>query len=213
MKPCPTCKKMIAKSCQFCPGCGRKFYNSFGRFLKWTFGSIFGFIALCFFIGSLSNSSTSTSQPATDSVPASKTGQGKTLPAADQGYIRASMEYLSSANAAGTQLATIWAGASDGTSTLDDCHIAARKAFADENARYSTYRATRGTVPPAFANVDRHIGEVHKKSIAGLSSVLDYWTSRNLESISRGMDQYKAAILQMNSTIAEGTAVTKEEAR
>ncbi|MGO9338232.1 MAG: hypothetical protein ACLPY1_12060 [Terracidiphilus sp.] len=110
-------------------------------------------------------------------------------------------------------MATIWAGASDGTSTLDDCHSAARKAFAEENARYSTYRAARGTVPPAFADVDRHIGEIHKNSIAGLSSILSYWTSGNLDSISQGMEQYKAAILEMNSTITEGTAVTKEEAR
>jgi hypothetical protein len=145
--------------------------------------------------------------------PVFSTVQNKALPAADQNYIRASIGYLSSANAAGTQLATIWAGASDGTSTLDDCHIAARKAFADENARYSTYRANRGSVPPAFIDVDRHIGEIHKKSIAGLSSILGYWTTRNLDSISRGMDQYKAAILEMNSTMAEGTAVTKDEAR
>jgi hypothetical protein len=145
--------------------------------------------------------------------PAFSTVQNKALPAADQNYIRASIGYLSSANAAGTQLATIWAGASDGTSTLDDCHTAARTALAEDNARYSTYRATRGTVPPAFAEVDRHIGEIHKKSIAGLSSILSYWTNGNLDSISRGMDQYKAAIVEMNSTIAEGTAVTKEEAR
>jgi len=110
-------------------------------------------------------------------------------------------------------LATIWAGASDGTSTLDDCRTAARKAFAEENERYSTYRATRGTVPSAFANVDRHIVEIHQKSIAGLSSILSYWTNGNLNSISQGMEQYKAAILEMNSTIAEGTAVTKAEAR
>lgn len=139
--------------------------------------------------------------------------QNKALPAADQNYIRASIQYLSSANAAGTQLATTWAGASDGTSTLDDCHTAARTAWAEENARYSTYRATRGTVPTAFAQVDRRIGEIHKKSMAGLSSLLSYWTNGNLDSISRGMDQYKAAIVEMNSTIAEGTAVTKEEAK
>jgi hypothetical protein len=64
MKPCPTCKKMVANSCQFCPGCGRKFYNSFARFLKWTFGIIFGFIALCIFIGSLSGNHAT---PITDS--------------------------------------------------------------------------------------------------------------------------------------------------
>ncbi len=159
------------------------------------------------------NTSTNATHQDSPSRPASNAGQSKTLPAADQGYVRASLEYLSSANTAGTQLATIWAGASDGTSTLDDCHSAARKAFAEENARYSTYRAARGTVPPAFADVDRHIGEIHKNSIAGLSSILSYWTSGNLDSISQGMEQYKAAILEMNSTITEGTAVTKEEAR
>ena len=42
---------------------------------------------------------------------------------------------------------------------------------------------------------------------------MGYWTTGNLDSISRGMDQYKAAILEMNSTIAEGTAVTKDEVR
>ena len=64
MKPCPTCKRMIAKSCQFCPGCGRKFYNSFGRFLQWTFAGTFAFFALCFFIGSLNRSSPAPSAPA-----------------------------------------------------------------------------------------------------------------------------------------------------
>jgi len=204
---------MIANSCQFCPGCGRKFYNSFGRFLKWAFTSMFGLVALSFLFASLSNNPTSTSPPAPVSVPASKPGLGKTLPASDQRYVRASIEYLSSANAAGTQMATVWAGASDGTSTLEDCHIAANKGFLDENARYSAYRANRGSVPPAFAAIDRHIGEIHKKSMAGLSSILSYWTSGNLNSLSRGMDMYKAAILEMNSTIAEGTAVMKGEAR
>jgi hypothetical protein len=162
---------------------------------------------------STTTSSTTTTHSDSPIPPASNTTSSKTLPVADQGYLRASIAYLSSANTAGTQLATIWAGASDGTSTLDDCRAAARKAFAEENERYSTYRATRGTVPSAFASEDRHIGEIHKKSIAGLSSILSYWTNGNLSSISQGMEQYKDAILEMNSTIAEGTAVTKAEAR
>ena len=176
-------------------------------------GVVAGVVLLALIVWASTGTSTNTTQRDSASRPASSIGQSKTLPIADQGYIRASIEYLSSANVAGTQLATIWAGASNGTSTLDDCHTAARKAFADENARYSTYRAARGTVPPAFVNVDRQIAEIHNKSIAGLSSILAYWTTENLDSISRGMDQYKAAILEMNSTIAEGTAVTKEEAR
>lgn len=170
-------------------------------------------LALIVWVNMSTNASTNATHQDSPSRPASNAGQSKTLPAADQGYVRASLEYLSSANTAGTRLATIWAGASDGTSTLDDCRSGARKAFAEENARYSTYRAARGTVPPAFADVDRHIGEIHKNSIAALSSILSYWTSGNLDSISQGMEQYKAAILEMNSTITEGTAVMKEEAR
>jgi hypothetical protein len=176
-------------------------------------GVVAAIALLALIVWASTGTSTTTTHLDPSSRPVSNTGQSKTLPVADQGYVRASIQYLSSANAAGTQLATIWAGASDGTSSLDDCHTAARTALAEENARYSTYRATRGTVPPAFAEVDRHIGEIHKKSMAGLSSILSYWTNENLDSISRGMDQYKAAILEMNSTIAEGTAVTKEEAR
>src|SRR5216684_529226 len=170
-------------------------------------------VVLAFIVWASTSTSTSTTHSDSPAPSVSNTTPSKTLPAADQGYVRASIGYLNSVNAAGTQLATIWAGASDGTSTLDDCRTAARKAFADENARYSNYRATRGTVPPAFANMDRHIGEIHKKSMAGLSSILSYWTNGNLNSITQGMDQYKAAILEMNSTIAEGTAVTKAEAR
>jgi len=170
-------------------------------------------IVLVLIVWASTSTSTNTTHLDSPGRPASNTAQGKTLPVADQGYVRASIGYLSSANTAGTQLATIWAGASDGTSTLDDCRTAARKAFAEENARYSTYRATRGTVPSAFVNVDRHIGEIHKKSIAGLSSILSYWTNGNLNSITQGMEQYQAAILEMNSTIAEGTVVTKVEAR
>ena len=176
-------------------------------------GAVTAIALLALIVWASTGTSTTTTRLDPASGPVSNTGQSKTLPVADQGYIRASIEYLSSANAAGTQLATVWAGASDGTSTLDDCHAAARKAFAEENARYSTYRTTRGTVPAAFAAVDRHIGEIHKKSMAGLSSILSYWTNENLDSISHGMDQYKTAIVEMNSTIAEGTAVTKEEAR
>jgi hypothetical protein len=53
-------------------------------------------------------------------------------------------------------VATIWAGASAGTSTLDDSRTAARKALAGENARYPIYRATRSAVLSAFADVDWH---------------------------------------------------------
>jgi hypothetical protein len=118
------------------------------------------------------------------------------------------MEYLSSANAGGTRLATIWANSSNSTNStlaLDGCRIATRKALSEENARYSTYRATRGTVSPTFAEVDKHISEIHKQSIAALSSILSYWANGHLHSISQGMNQYRAAILKMNSTI---TAVT-----
>lgn len=176
-------------------------------------GVVAGIVLLALIVWASTGTSSNTTNHDSSSRPILNTGQSKTLPVADQAYVRASIQYLGSANAAGTQLATVWAGASDGTSTLDDCHIAAGKALAEENARYSTYRAARGTVPPAFAEVDRHIAEIHKKSMAGLSSILSYWTNENLDSISRGMDQYKAAIMEMNSTIAEGTAVTKEEAR
>ena len=172
-----------------------------------------GIVFLVLIVWASTSTSTNTTHLDSPSRPVSNTPQGKTLPVADQDYVRASIGYLSSANAAGTQLATIWAGASNGTSTLDDCRTAARKAFAEENARYTTYRAARGTVPSAFANMDKHIGEIHKKSIAGLSSILSYWTNGNLNSISQGMEQYQAAIVEMNSTIAEGTAVTKAQAR
>lgn len=139
--------------------------------------------------------------------------QTKTLPASDQSYVRASLQYLGSANAGGTQLATIWAGASSGASTLDDCHAATSNALAQEKARFATYRATRGVVPAAFAEMDKHIVDIHKKSIGGLESILSYWANGDLTSVSRGMDQYKAAIVEMNSTIAEGTAAMKREAR
>jgi hypothetical protein len=171
------------------------------------------FLVLIIAVSTSTPTNTTPTHLNTPNRPASNTASGKTLPVLDHSYVRVSIQYLGSANADGKQLATVWAGASDGTSTLDDCRAAARKALAEEKTRYSTYRAARGTVPPAFANVDRHIGEIHIKTIAGLSSVLSYWTNGDLNSISRGMEQYQAAILETNSTIAEGTAVTKAEAR
>ena len=56
MKACPTCNRMIAKNCQFCPGCGRKFYSSFGRFLSRCVIGFLGLIALGMAIGVAMNS-------------------------------------------------------------------------------------------------------------------------------------------------------------
>jgi hypothetical protein len=161
-------------------------------------------------LGTSANSAKTNTPSASISAP---TLPQKTLPDADKAYVRASIAYLGSANTDGTKLATTWAGASDGTSSLDDCREATRKAYAEEKARYNTYLTNRGSVPPAFADVDRHITEIHKKSLAGFSTVLDYWESGNLGSIVRGQQQYKEAILEMNSTIAEGQAVMKSEGR
>jgi predicted RNA-binding Zn-ribbon protein involved in translation (DUF1610 family) len=133
----------------------------------------------------------------------------KAISSAERGYISASRDYLGSANADGTQMATVMAGGANGTSSLADIHAAIRKNLAKEKQRYSTYLRTRGTVPPTFTIVDKHIGEVHTKSVAALSLLLSYWTTGDLTAIPRGSDQYQAAILQMNSTIEEATSILK----
>ncbi len=133
----------------------------------------------------------------------------KAISSAERGYISASRDYLGSANADGTQMATVMAGGANGTSSLAAIHAAIRQNLANEKQRYSTYLRTRGTVPPTFNIVDKHIGEVHTKSVAALSLLLSYWTTGDLNAIPRGSDQYQAAILQMNSTIEEATSIVK----
>jgi hypothetical protein len=205
MKTC-RCGQQIASNAQSCPHCG---HRPNVKFLAWC-------LAAVIVLGIVASMSRQTGKTI-DEVKTQPTGLVSITQNApnslNQGYSRAAMEYLSSANAGGTRLATIWAESSNnanGTLALDGCRIATRKALSEENARYSTYRATRGTVPPAFVDVDKHIGGIHKKSTAALSSILSYWTNGHLHSISQGMDQYRAAILEMNSAI---TAVTKDEAR
>ncbi|HTX75321.1 MAG TPA: hypothetical protein VMD29_03870 [Terracidiphilus sp.] len=170
-----------------------------------------GLLALAFWAGACKSIETSHQGAAGEQ--SSVGAQGKAVPAADRRFIRAATDYLSSANTDGTRLAVVWAGASDGTSTLEDCRDASRRAIVEESARYSAYRAARGSVPPAFADVDRHIAEVHQVSLGGLKTVMSYWTNGNLESITRGTDQYKAAALEMNSTISELSSVVSHEAR
>lgn len=106
-------------------------------------------------------------------------------------------------------MATIMAGAASGTSTLDEIHAAIRKNVTREKQRYSAYLAARGTVPPDFRTIDTHISGIHDKSMTAFSSYLSYWTTGDLNAITRGSDQYQAAVLEMNSTIAESTAILK----
>jgi hypothetical protein len=152
-------------------------------------------------------------QPTATTSGADKSQHSKTVPAADQGYIRAATKYLAAANVSGTKMAEILAAASTGTSSLDDCHAAVLQALGDEDGNYSAYRKTRGTVPQAFVAVDRHIGQSHKNSVAGLSTVLSYWKTGDLESIPSGMDRYKIAIQGMNSTISELKTATENDAQ
>lgn len=201
MKMC-RCGQQIPSNAHTCPHCG---HRPNVKFLAWC-------LAALVVLGIVASMSRQTDKNL-GGVKTQSTGlvsitKNAPISPLNQGYSRAAMEYLSSANAGGTRLATIWADSSNNTNSrlaLDGCRTATHKALSEETVRYSTYRATRGTVPPAFADVDKHIGEIHKQSIAALSCILSYWTNGHLHSISRGMDQYKSAILEMNSTI---TAVT-----
>ncbi len=195
-----------------CPGCGRKFYNSFGRFLGRAIAGFVAFIAFCMFVGAMMNSSSTTPAPAPSSAPGASL-KGKQLPEADKVFVRAALEYLTSANASGTKLATVMAGANDGSSTLTDCYSAARRALSEESVHYSAYRAGRGTVPPAFKIVDTHIAEVHNKTVSGLDNIIASQASGDLGSLQRGIDQFQAAVIEMNSTTDEGRAVMTKEAR
>ena len=207
MKTCK-CGKELASNARTCPGCGYRFTSPFVKVLAFV---LIALVVLIFVVamivggsggGSNNNSAVNTPSP-------SPVAPVKAISSAERGYINASREYLGSANAEGTQMATVMAGASNGTSSLADIHSAIRKNLADEKQRYSTYLRTRGTVPPTFKIVDKHIGEVHTKSVAALSLLLSYWTTCDLNAIPRGSDQYQAAILQMNSTIEEATSILK----
>src|SRR5258706_1002899 len=211
MKPCPTCKKMIAKAAQFCPDCGHKLYNSFGRFLKIVFLCIAGLVAFCIVVGSLMNNSTPA--PVKAAASASASAPSKALPEADKAFVSASFSYLSGANTAGTQLATVWAGASDGTSTLSDCRAATNKALMEESKRYVAYRSSRGSIPPTFAHVDQNIVTIYTISVAALKGILSYWANQDLSAIQNGTDQYKEAVLMANSTVEEARKVMQSEVR
>ena len=158
--------------------------------------------------GTNNNSAVNTAVNTAVSTP-SPVAPVKAISSAERGYISASRDYLGPANADGTQMATVMAGGANGTSSLAAIHAAIRQNLANEKQRYSTYLRTRGTVPPTFNIVDKHIGEVHTKSVAALSLLLSYWTTGDLNAIPRGSDQYQAAILQMNSTIEEATSIVK----
>jgi hypothetical protein len=204
MKKCE-CGKELASNAKTCPNCGRRFTHPFVKVLAFLLiGSVILVVVAAIIGGSgpVTNTSSSVNPPpaVTPSIPISP---------AEKKYIQASQKYLDSANADGTEMATIMAGAANGTSTLSDIHAAIRKNLNSEKQRYSSYLATRGTVPTKFKSIDTHINSIHQQSITAFSSYLSYWTTGDLHAITRGADQYKAAVLEMNSTISDATTIVK----
>lgn len=217
---CPSCKKQVSNKAQFCPGCGHKFYNSFGRFLKAMLLLGFCFIVFCIFIGGIINSTNSTppTSTASSSTPepaaiAAKAQSKKALPGEDKAYVAASLAYLNDANTAGTKLAKVWAGATDGTSSLEDCHQASIQAVKYENLRYQVYVTNRGSIPPPFKHVNNEITEIHNETLASLGKILSYWHDGGPANLQQGVDDFGKMVILMNSTIIEGRTTMESEAR
>lgn len=207
MKTCRSCKKQCANNAKTCPECGYRFT---GTFTKLSLLLIGGLIVLIVLFHSNDDSSPRPPSATVQQASVAKIST-KNLPIADQAYVTASLNYLRDANATGTRLATVWAGASQGTSTLEDCRSASRAALAEENALYRAYQRSRGLVPLAFRPVDQNIAVIHTKITKGLNRVLSYWVNGDLNAIQDGTDQYKDAIFMENSTIEQATEITREE--
>lgn len=215
MAHCSACGSQLDEGAQFCRGCGRPITALAipdpprkGHPVLWTLIAIL-VVAAIVRVASVVNERPSGNAATTPL--SSSTASSKKLPTRDAPYLGASFKYLKNANESGTQMAQVLAAASDGTSSLEDCHSALLHALTDESQNYSQYQVTRGTVPPAFVMIDRQISENHRKTAAALKTTLSYWQTGNLASIKRGMDEYKAAVLQANSiTSAISQAMEKE---
>ena len=217
MMACPACTNTVAKTAQFCPKCGHKFYNSFAKFLKIVFligASCFALLIVVVIAFNSANSPNGTTPTATRTTTAASTTASttapKSLPDEDKAFVSASLGYLGTANEDGTKLAKVWASASDGTSDLLDCKMAAQKAEANEGVRYRVYLNQRGHVPVAFQKVDQDIVLVHQRTINSLKEILSYWEpTGGLSSLQTGLNDFQATIVLMNQTINEGRAVTQ----
>jgi predicted nucleic acid-binding Zn ribbon protein len=213
---CSACGSQLNEGAQFCSGCGRPVTalaipdpRPKRHPILWTFAAILVAAAIVR-VASVRNDSPP-GNAATSASPSNNSA--KKLPARDAAYLRASFKYLKSANDSGTQMAQILAAASDGTSSLEDCHAALLRTLADETRNYSQYETTGGTVPPAFAKIDRQISDNHRKTASALRTTLSYWQNGNLASIQRGMDAYKAAVLQANAITSAISQTMEEEAQ
>lgn len=135
------------------------------------------------------------------------------LPAADRAFVTVAMNYLMGVDESGKRMATVWAGASQGTSSLTQCFAATSIALEDEKALYATYRKSRGVVPRPFVPVDQDIVAIHAKVSNGLNRTMSYLANGDLNAIAEGTGQYKDAVLMEVSATNDVEKIMRAEAK
>ena len=159
--------------------------------------------------------------PVAQSAPASTQSEeqarpNQTLTEAQRTYIVAAGSYLKTSNEQGMRVAQAMAGASNGSSTLDDIRDALSSAKRVEMAGFEgDYRdRINGVVPKEFAGSAKNITEGHRLFQAAMREFLEYWNDQNTEHITSGDRTFKRCITLMNATTTEMTGkMTQLEAK
>jgi hypothetical protein len=155
----------------------------------------------------VTNSQSNTSSGASTSPRAAENSKKQPITNDERNYFGAAGSYLQTANAQGMNLARTMAGASNGSSTLDDIRIAILSAKRIENVAYlSDYKnRINGNVPTSVIDIAANVDETHHLFQSALDETLEYWNDQNTAHIISGNDALQRSVMLMNSTIAQTT--------
>ncbi|MGC2421985.1 MAG: hypothetical protein WA405_10085 [Candidatus Acidiferrales bacterium] len=125
--------------------------------------------------------------------------------AAERNFLGAAASYLITANQEEMKAAQTMAGATDGTSTLNDIRSALSSAKFIENAGYEGDYLERigGRPPKRFAGLAASVDETHRLFQDATGEYLEYWNDQNVEDIESGNATMLKCVNVTNSTISE----------
>jgi tetratricopeptide (TPR) repeat protein len=125
--------------------------------------------------------------------------------AAEKAYLEASGRYLSVHFEKCKSASVTMAGASDGTSTLNDIRTALQESRSSINKSWETdFLLVSGrNVPQKFTDVDKKLRRVHALQEDAFLELLRYWEDGRLSHITNGSTMFKQALLECDSAIKD----------
>jgi hypothetical protein len=161
--------------------------------------------AVIYIIGELGPKKSRTTQPEQPQARSKEISQKPSsdlLSQAVKDYLGCAGGYLKSTNEVDGELAETMAGASNGSSTLDDIKSAVNRAISvGDAAWYGDYQ--KSPVPPEYQNLHAKIEKFRNLRQAGLQEILRYWKDDETNHIISGTDEWKRAINLQNECIAD----------